>query len=293
VSRHYPALDLRSPAPLDDERVAELIAEIDDLGPTAVQEHDGGIRVFFSSSEDRARAAAQLAHHAGLVVAPADVSDENWAERSQAALGPVLVGRLVITPPWRMDEAQALREASGAAMATVVIQPSMGFGTGHHATTRLCLMLLQRAAPANRRVLDVGAGSGVLAIAAWRLGASAAVAIDNDPDAVSCARENVVLNAAVAIDVRLMDLGDGPGTPLAGLGRFDVVLANLTGAALVSHAPAISAALAPEGRLIVSGCLQEEVETVTAAFRARKLQASDRLDEDEWTALAFDRKSTT
>ncbi len=173
-------------------------------------------------------------------------------------------GRLVVTPPWRAEEARTLRDDAGGPVDVVVIQPSMGFGTGHHATTRLCLALLQRARPARRRVLDIGTGSGVLAIAAWRLGALEAVAIDNDPDAVSCARENVTLNdAAAGVSVTSLDVRAGAVNQMSSLGRFDVVLANLTGAALVAHAPAMCAALADSGRLIVSGCLRGEADAVS------------------------------
>ncbi len=117
----------------------------------------------------------------------------------------------------------------------------MGFGTGHHATTRLCLRLLQELELRGARVLDVGTGSGVLALAAWKLGASDVVAIDNDPDALDNARDNIARNgAAAAIDIICDDLDT------LRIQRADVVLANLTGAVLVRYADAVTQALAAE-----------------------------------------------
>ena len=145
MSRFFPALDVSWSTPRDDDAVDRLLATIDDEHPIAVEMRDDGVRIFFPSSGDRERAGIRAgAHHAGVVCTPVDVPDEHWAERSQASLEPVEAGRLIVTPPWRQAEARNRRDRSGAPLLVVVIEPSMGFGTGHHATTRLCLNLMQR-----------------------------------------------------------------------------------------------------------------------------------------------------
>jgi ribosomal protein L11 methyltransferase len=288
VSRFFPALDVSWSTPPDDEAVDRLLATIDDEHPIALEARDHGVRIFFLSSGDRERAGIRAgAHHAGVVCTPVDVPDEHWAERSQASLEPVEVGRLIVTPPWRAAEARNRRDRSGAPLLVVIVQPSMGFGTGHHATTRLCLNLMQRQSLMGARVLDVGTGSGVLAIATSMLGATDVVAIDFDPDALQSATENIGLNAVEAVvQPRLADLGVD-GSSLAVSGGFDLVLANLTGAVLARYATVLSALVAPGGSVIVSGCLAEEAASVEHAFETNGVERSWREDAEEWVALAF------
>jgi ribosomal protein L11 methyltransferase len=187
----------------------------------------------------------------------------------------------------------------------IFIQPSMGFGTGHHATTRLCLLALQHENLAGKTVLDVGTGSGILAIAAARLGAARSVGIDNDPDAVQAARENLALNPeATGVTFEVADLNGVRLTASAkatavrrsagrarrrkpdptGVGT-DIVVANLTGALLAHEAHRILGAVRPGGRIIVSGLLAGERDQVVAAFKPAALLAEAR--EDEWVAATF------
>ena len=182
---------------------------------------------------------------------------------------------------------RALEEVVGVGphdnVKMVVIQPSMGFGTGHHATTRLCLAGLQRLDLADKTVLDVGTGSGVLAIAARCLGARNALGIDNDPDAIRSAIDNLSLNPDVT-DVRFeaADLRFQPRLP-----RADVVTANLTGGLLLRTARTLTSAVLPGGALIVGGLLGSERDEVVASFDAASLVSESR--EEEWTCLVFRR----
>ena len=145
-----------------------------------------------------------------------DVPDEEWARRSQANLTPVRIGHIVVAPPWlapdpvppAYDLQPVPNRIRHSADHLIVIDPSTGFGTGHHETTRLCLSLLQRIELFGRRVIDVGTGSGVLAIAAALLGASSVVALDEDPEALRNARENVARNNVATLVERERD---GPG----------------------------------------------------------------------------------
>jgi ribosomal protein L11 methyltransferase len=291
VIRIAAAIEVRWPQRPGEDDIGRLLALVDAFRPSALEEQDHGVRLFFGAAADRDAALTALERSAtGASMRPVDVPDDRWAERSQADLAPVRVGDLVVAPPWAAGD-QALEwlrapgphsPASGPAHL-IVIQPSMGFGTGHHASTRLCLALLQRVRLSKAAVLDVGTGSGVLAIAAWTLGAGRIVGLDVDPDALQSARENLDLNrASGAIDLRLQDaLSISPGFR----SDFDVVTANLTGAAIEQHGDALAAFLRPGGHLIASGFQPDEEAAVAAALDAAGLNLTDRLVEEEWVGL--------
>jgi len=277
--KRWPALDLRlpeAPGSAPDGWQDVLAAALDDLQPTAIQEQDDLWRVFFGSPEDRDRAMrALVAGPSWLAVSPVDVDDEDWARRSQETLRPVRVGRVVITPPWSAGS------LPGASDVEIVILPSMGFGTGHHASTRLCTALLQKLDLPGRSLLDVGTGSGVLALVALKLGASPVEGLDDDVDAVAAAAENLELNGVTgSIALRHADFRDLPS-----LGA-DVVTANLTGALLARSAGLLAAAVRPGGSLIVSGVTMEEEDMVVKAFQP-PFKLASRIAEDGWVGLLF------
>ena len=210
---------------------------------------------------------------------PIEVPDEDWARRSQQNLKAVTVDGLVIAPPWDVPGPRAATTAEGRDLPVVVIEPSTGFGTGHHATTRLCLRLLQQLELRGARVVDVGTGSGVLALAAWKLGAGDIVAVDNDPDALDNARANIARNGAgAAIDVVRDDLGQLKVAPA------DVVVANLTAALLVRHVVALMELIRRRGYLVLSGFAPPQglVDVMPAYRRLRLVQE---LVEGDWQAV--------
>ena len=263
--RSWPALDIRP--------VSELLqAALVDYDATAVDERAvDDWRVFFTSAGERDRALAALrAAFPEVTIEPVDVPDENWAARSQASLRAVRVGRIVVAPPWD-------RPADGDLV--IVIEPSMGFGTGHHATTRLCLAALQRLDLKERSVLDVGTGSGVLAIAASLLGSTEVTGIDDDADAIESARKNVELNAAA--NVTLLT-GDLRATKLS---AADIVMANLTGGLLIAAAVILQSLATRGGRLILSGLMAAEEQDVLTAFAGWVVE--HRAAEDEWICLTL------
>lgn len=266
--RSWPALDIR---PVTDIVQAALI----DYDVTAVDEQAADAwRVFFTAAAERDRAAAALrTDFPALVIDIVDVPDENWAARSQAALRAVRVGSIIVAPPWDVAE-----EIDGASRR-IVIQPSMGFGTGHHATTRLCLAALQRLDLRGRTVADIGTGSGVLAIAASLLGAARVVGIDDDADAIASAEESLELNPAAQVTLLVGDLKSST------LASADVVVANLTGGLLEAAASRLDGLVAPGGCLVISGLMAEEESQVVAAFVTRTVE--HRAQEDEWLCLTL------
>jgi ribosomal protein L11 methyltransferase len=277
--RLYPALDVcgagRASGDIDADAI--LVA-VDDYAPTAVEERERGLRVFFTSPDARDAACAEL-RRGGFQTDPLDVSDEDWARRSQADLQAVRVGRFVVEPRRAAPRSHDTSDDGSGDGLTIVVPPSMGFGTGHHATTRLCLDMLQRIAVSGRSVVDVGTGSGVLAIAADLLGAARVLGIDCDEDAIRCARENLTLNpGARHTTFAVADLG------ACALPASDVVTANLTGALLVRCADRLQRAAGPGGALVLSGILAAERDDVVRAF-ARDLRIEHEGRDGEWVGL--------
>jgi ribosomal protein L11 methyltransferase len=263
------------------------LAFVDDFLPTAIEERPDAIRVFFTDTTLR-DAACDALSAAKYTVQPVDVDDEDWARRSQENLKPVTIDRVTIAAPWHAGTCDPRPLTSNLQTPTsnlqplvIIIQPSMGFGTGHHATTRLCLRALQAVNMTGESVLDAGTGSGVLAIAAARLGAAQALGIDYDADAIHAANENLALNPGVeGVAFRLADLSTGDLAPA------NIVTANLTGAALIRSAPRLLHLVRPGGTLIVSGLLVEERDDVLRALLETVFWEQH---EDGWVALAMKR----
>src|SRR5262245_11904697 len=263
LARAYPALDVVA---ADTDLV---LAIVDDFSPVAVEERERGARLFFASAPMRDGAREALASR--FAVSAVDVSDEDWARRSQENLQPVTVGNITIFP----NPESLTTNPSGLGL---VIRPSMGFGTGHHATTRLCLQALQAIDLSGKTVLDVGTGSGVLAIAAHRLGAASAIGIDVDSDAIQSANENLALNGeAPHVRFEVADLASTRLSPA------DVIVANLTGGLLLRSAATLREAAIPGGGLILSGLQMDEREAVIGAFAPVDV-VWERID-DSWVGV--------
>lgn len=281
----WPALELASLT-----RPELVQAALADYKITAIDESSqlDAWRVVFTNTTDRDAAATALARQfPDLVVRSVELPDEDWVARSQATLKAVQIGSIIVAPPWDVPHTGRLRPLSPAeAGATglrrplvIVIRPSMGFGTGHHATTRLCLSALQQVPVQGRTVIDVGTGSGLLAIAASRLGASRVVAIDDDPNAIHAAGENLGLNRGADVTLRAGDVRSDARGP------FDVVLANLTGALLRAAAARLRELAGPGAHLILSGFLRSEEADVLASFGG--LAVKGRTEEQEWLCVTL------
>jgi ribosomal protein L11 methyltransferase len=206
------------------------------------------------------------------------VPDADWGEEWKKGLKAFAIGRVWVRPTW-------IAEPPPAGAVEVVLDPGMAFGTGTHPTTSLCVAALSAllAGRPGASVLDVGTGSGLLAIAAKKLGAGRVTGNDNDPIAVRVARENAEANG-VKLELTVAPLEEIDGT-------FDVVVANILANTLVELAPAIVAKLAPAGVVLLSGILGPQEEEVRAAYLAEGLEpfsGGDRRDA-EWSLLALAR----
>jgi ribosomal protein L11 methyltransferase len=294
LGKTWPALILRARSVDDSEElVSALLA---DFNPVAIQDlaerplPPGGLwdptyppipdppptplhwNVCFSDATDRDRAADAIAATLPqLAIERVDLPDEDWAARSQQSLKAVHAGKFIVAPPWDVppDDVDA---------TVIVIEPSMGFGTGHHATTRMCLRLLSEIDVVDATVLDLGTGSGVLSMAAALMGARSVIGIDIDQDAIDSAEASARLNTLPdTISFVVSDFRKDP--PAAA----DVVLANLTGGMLTSTAEQIGALVRPGGQLILSGFDHTEVDAVVRAFPGFSVKMQ--LAEDNWIAL--------
>jgi ribosomal protein L11 methyltransferase len=201
------------------------------------------------------------------------VDDASWVDAWKQHYVPQRVGRVVIVPSW-IDEPLAAGEVG------ITLDPGMAFGTGLHPTTRGCLTLLQQVAPMPSEVLDVGSGSGILAIAALRLGAGRAVCLDTDTLAVQASTENARRNG-------LGDRLEAREGSLAATAerRYPLVLANLVAAVLVELAPRLAAHTDHDGVLLASGIIAPRAGEVLAALAVAGFGLEARLDDGEWVSL--------
>jgi len=210
----------------------------------------------------------------------ARVDDSDWMEAWKRGYAPQHIGRILIVPSW-------LDEPISAGELSIRLDPGMAFGTGLHPTTRGCLTLLQRIEPMPDRCLDVGTGSGILGIAALRLGAERVVGLDTDPIAVTAAMANAAVNGlADRFEARrgtvMVELANEP---------YPLVLANLVASLLIELAPALVANTALGGTLIASGIIEPRADEVLASLSAAGFALIDRLDDGEWVSLRMERRA--
>jgi ribosomal protein L11 methyltransferase len=219
---------------------------------------------------------------AGLATDPVTVRrreahEDEWRDVWKQYFRATRVGRrFLVRPSWDPS-------AAGPDDRVIDIDPGRAFGTGGHASTRLCMLLAEEIQQRPvARFLDLGCGSGILSMAAARLWpAAAGLAVDVDPEATACTAENLARNRIASVEMKtgtLADVDHG-GT------SYDLVFANIQADVLTALAPSLPAHLAPAGTLILSGLLQTDAPAVLAAYLAQGLVLEARRDEDEWAAL--------
>jgi ribosomal protein L11 methyltransferase len=271
-----------------EERSDELAGGLFTLGGAAVEVDHDRLTTYIAEPADPG---AFLAGAADLLTQLAGgepaltwrwQADEDWSRRWREGLAPRRVGRrLVVAQPWNVGEAGV-----GPRDVVLVIDPATGFGTGEHATTRGALRLMESVLERGERVLDVGTGSGILALAAAGLGASQVLAVESDPTAMGNARENLDRSPwADRIELANDEVDAGYLARNRGEG-FDLVVANVLSGVLVPLFPALAASVVRGGFVIVGGIMESESESVRSAAAASGLstEAEDR-EEGWWTAL--------
>ena len=263
-----------------------------------IEQDETELRIYFPDPADAPAAIAAIKAAAAIVGVQVacetrSLPDEDWKFSYRRHFKTDLVSpRLAIVPEWEKD-AWITASPDADAPKAVFLDPGLAFGTGQHATTRACLVYTDRLAAENpcRSYLDVGCGSGILALAACRVGFREVAGFDIDPDAVAAANENAARNGLGIAFVRgdLCNLSTLPGVARTGDRQFDVVVANVLGPVLVRFAKEIAALVVPGGELILSGILDEIYHEVRDAYAARGFVEQDSILDGEWRTGLFKR----
>ncbi len=204
------------------------------------------------------------------------IPEQDWNESWKKSFTPLDVGkRITILPSW---------EKKHEGRINLVIDPGMAFGTGHHETTRSCLILIEKSADMTQkgRFLDLGTGTGLLAIAASKLGFRRVIAVDTDPLSIDAAKKNIELNNVANIELFRGSIADVHGP-------FDIIAANIISGVLVDLAPDIASSLSPGGLAILSGILAEQADEVIAACVQSGMTVRELFPDGKWVSIVVSR----
>ena len=270
------------------EDTADVLAfELAEAFGVSVEFIAGGVRLYLDAARFADQKERLLQVVGGVPLQPgegpmeisfSETPDEDWSRKWKENFKPLPVGsRFIVSPTWEPEPRETGR-------LIIRIDPGRAFGTGHHETTRLCLEWLENcgpAGPAPVSLLDVGTGSGILAIGAALLGFSDITGIDNDPEAFETAKENVLLNGLEGrIRLRCATVQEVGG-------EFDAVVSNIESGPLIRMAGAIASKVRRGGRLALSGILVEQAGAVLSEYEKMGLAPAGRVTAGEWVLLAF------
>jgi len=263
-----------------------LIQKLSELGTLGVIEQRTAMIAYFPDTADLDTITSELSVIQALFDSSGQehvsfnhvlVPDQDWNATWQKSFKPIDIGeRFTVLPPW---------EEQKAGRINLIVNPAMAFGTGHHGTTRSCLLLMERLAPRTKQesFLDIGTGTGILAIAASKLGFKRVVGVDTDQLAVDAATTNCAVNNTEEVEIRSGSVADLPG-------QYDFIAANLISLVLVKLAPEIASHLAPSGIALLSGMLTGQDEEVTAAMKLSGLELLEKHVDGKWVTTAVKRQ---
>ncbi len=273
----YYELTIQSREYVRDRLIQKLMA----AGSLGVIEQNNGITAYFAEAADMKKITEDLAILDMLLEKSGSgtltfnnvlIPDQDWNESWKKGFQPLRIGeRFTVLPPWEKEHEGRIN---------LVIDPGMAFGTGHHATTRSCLVLMEKycALSAKERFLDLGTGTGLLAIAAAKLGYKHVTALDTDPVAITAARMNAGLNNVPRIEIR-----EGSIASISGV--FDAIAANIISGVLLLLASQFAARLNTAGIVLLSGMLQGQEGEVIAEMKKNGLRMVERLVDDKWVSV--------
>jgi ribosomal protein L11 methyltransferase len=276
MAPRWVSLRIDAPEGAVRERVVEMLVN---GGAGAVQELGSALLTHLQESAELDALCEALAA-AGAAVERTALGEVDWSTRWVTRVGVQRIGRIAVAPPWMSDDI-------ADAEIPILIEPAMAFGTGEHETTRGVLALMQSLVEPGALVADLGSGSGVLAIAAAKLGASRVVAIEMDPDAIGNAVENVERNG-VAAQVTVLQGDAGALLPL--VAPVSLVLANIISSVVMELSPIMHRALPPGGRAVISGILVTEREHLLTSLAGDGWHLESELREGEWWSSVIARQ---
>lgn len=270
-----------------EESKEAIMFRMSEMGALGFAEQDGSVIAYFEPVRPPAEICNDLLKFAPVLAAAGlDPSctcayrvlpDRDWNETWKKNFVPIDIGdRLTVIPSWLAAETDRI---------PVIIDPGMVFGTGHHETTRTCLGLIEKLSEnaGSKTLLDIGTGTGILAIGAARLGFEKVTAVDIDPLAVDAAARNVAANGLKTVEVKAGSISSVSGT-------FDVIVANLLSEILTAIAPEVAARLNPGRTAIVSGLLAGQEDGVIMAMSSAGLICRERVIDGTWISLLFSKK---
>jgi ribosomal protein L11 methyltransferase len=276
LPQRWVSLSIAAPEGAARERLIDLVVS---GGAGAVQELGSALLTHLQEGPEL-DALCDALERSGAAVTRTALGEVDWSTRWVTRVGVQRIGRIAVAPPWMSEEI-------ASAEIPIVIEPAMAFGTGEHETTRGVLALMQTLVEPGALVADLGSGSGVLAIAAAKLGAGRVVAIEMDPDAIGNAMENVERND-VAGTVTVLQGDAAALLPL--VAPVSLVLANIISSVVMELSPLMHRALPPGGKAVISGILVSEREHLLSSLAVDGWRLESELREGEWWSSVIARQ---